>query len=148
MVIQTAPDTAPLDRAELDRALLPFGHSRMLPRAAYVDPAVFDWEQRHFFDGDWMCVGRSEDMAEPGDQRAESLGGAGVLLTRGPGRRAAGFRQRVQPPGTRAASLRHHGPARSGHLPLSLVVLHPRGQGMDGARASRTSTDSTPPSTV
>ena len=83
MVIQTAPDTAPLDRAELERSLLPFGHSRMLPRAAYVDPAVFDWERRHFFDRDWMCVGRSEDMAEPGDQRAESLGRAGVLLTRG-----------------------------------------------------------------
>ncbi len=83
MVIQTAPDAAPLDRAELERALLPFGHSRMLPRAAYVDPAVFDWERRHFFDRDWLCVGRSEDMAEPGDQRAESLGSAGVLLTRG-----------------------------------------------------------------
>jgi glycine betaine catabolism A len=83
MVIQTSPETAPLDRVELDRSLLPFGHSRMLPRAAYVDPAVFDWEQRHFFDREWICTGLSEDVAQPGDQRAEALGSAGVLLTRG-----------------------------------------------------------------
>jgi Rieske 2Fe-2S family protein len=83
MVIQTTPDPAPVDRTELDRSLLPFGQSRMLPRAAYVDDEVFAWEQRHFFDAQWMCVGRSEDLAEPGDQRAESLGTAGVFLTRG-----------------------------------------------------------------
>ena len=83
MVIQTTADPAPIDRAELERSLLPFGQSRMLPRSAYIDPAVFEWEQRHFFDREWMCVGRSEDFSEPGDQRAESFGSAGVLLTRG-----------------------------------------------------------------
>ena len=55
----------------------------MLPRAAYVDPAVFDWEQRHFFGGGWMCVARSEQLPEPGDQRAEATGEGGVLLVRG-----------------------------------------------------------------
>jgi glycine betaine catabolism A len=33
---------APVDPGGLARALLPFGESRMLPRAAYTDPAVFD----------------------------------------------------------------------------------------------------------
>ena len=83
MVIQATPDPAPLVRAELERSLLPFGQSRMLPRTAYVDADVFAWEQRHFFDGGWTCVGRSEELREPGDQRAESLGSAGVLLIRG-----------------------------------------------------------------
>jgi phenylpropionate dioxygenase-like ring-hydroxylating dioxygenase large terminal subunit len=55
----------------------------MLPRAAYVDEGVFEWEQRNFFGGGWMCVGRSEDVAAPGDQRAETVGPAGVLLVRG-----------------------------------------------------------------
>jgi Rieske 2Fe-2S family protein len=55
----------------------------MLPRAAYVDPRVFEWEQRHFFGGSWICVGRSEDVAASGDQRAEAVGPAGVLLVRG-----------------------------------------------------------------
>ena len=55
----------------------------MLPRAAYVDPAVFDWEQRHFLGGGWMCVARSDQLPEPGDQRAEATGEGGVLLVRG-----------------------------------------------------------------
>jgi phenylpropionate dioxygenase-like ring-hydroxylating dioxygenase large terminal subunit len=74
---------APLDRGEVEAALRPFGESRMLPRAAYVDPAVFAWEQRHFFGGGWMCVARGEQLAEPGDQRAEATGEGGVLLVRG-----------------------------------------------------------------
>jgi glycine betaine catabolism A len=76
-------DIAPLDQAELAESLLPFGDSRMLPRAAYVDEKVFEWEQQHFFGGSWMCVGRSEDVAAAGDQRAEAVGPAGILLVRG-----------------------------------------------------------------
>jgi glycine betaine catabolism A len=76
-------DAAPLDRGGLEEALRPFGESRMLPRAAYVDPAVFEWEQRHFFGGGWMCVARSEQVPEPGDQRAEATGVGSVLLVRG-----------------------------------------------------------------
>ena len=37
---------APVPADDLAAALAPFGQSRMLPRAAYVDPAVFEWEQR------------------------------------------------------------------------------------------------------
>src|SRR3954451_18950685 len=83
MVSQAAQPAAPLDPAAVADSLRPFGESRMLPRAAYVDSAVFDWEQRRFFGGGWMCVGRSEDVAAPGDQRAESVGDASVLLVRG-----------------------------------------------------------------
>ncbi|HWG61420.1 MAG TPA: aromatic ring-hydroxylating dioxygenase subunit alpha [Streptosporangiaceae bacterium] len=54
----------------------------MLPRAAYVDPAVFAWEQDHFFGGGWLCVGRSEQVPAPGDVRAEQIGAGGVLLAR------------------------------------------------------------------
>jgi Rieske 2Fe-2S family protein len=73
---------APLDPAEVDLVLRPFGESRMLPRPAYVDEGVFAWEQRNFFAGGWMCVGRSDSMPQPGDQRAESVGHAGVFLIR------------------------------------------------------------------
>jgi len=76
-------DPAPLDPAALADSLRPFGQSRMLPRAAYVDDAVFAWEQQHFFAGGWMCIGRSEDLPKPGDQRAEGVGTEGVLLVRG-----------------------------------------------------------------
>jgi Rieske 2Fe-2S family protein len=75
-------DAAPLPAADLDATLAEFGHSRMLPRAAYVDPAVFEWERRHIFSS-WMCVGYAADLPEPGTQRAVSVGPGSVLLTRG-----------------------------------------------------------------
>jgi len=73
---------APLDPAGVADALRPFGESRMLPPAAYVDPAVFAWEQQYFFDGGWTCVGFAGQLASPGDQRAVPVGAGSVLLTR------------------------------------------------------------------
>jgi Rieske 2Fe-2S family protein len=71
---------APLDRAEVELALQPFGSSRMLPREAYLDEAVLEWERENFFGG-WVCVGRSDDVAS-GGLVAQSLGEYGVLLAR------------------------------------------------------------------
>jgi Rieske 2Fe-2S family protein len=83
MVSQSSSAAAPLDPGALSASLRPFGDSRMLPPAAYSDPAVFAWEQRHFFDGGWTCAGLSEQLPEPGDQRAEGVGAGSVLLVRG-----------------------------------------------------------------
>ena len=71
---------APLDPAEVELALQPFGSSRMLPREAYLDAAVLEWERENFFGG-WVCVGRSDDVAS-GGLVAQSLGEYGVLLAR------------------------------------------------------------------
>jgi Rieske 2Fe-2S family protein len=54
----------------------------MLPRDAYVSNEVFAWEQRHIFGGTWTCIGRSGDLAQSGDQRADSIGQSGVLIVR------------------------------------------------------------------
>jgi Rieske 2Fe-2S family protein len=82
--------TAPLDQAQLDRTLRPFGQSSMLPAAAYTDQAVLAWERRHFFAGSWPCLGRVEDLARDGSgrpltQRALTVGDIPVLLTFAPG---------------------------------------------------------------
>jgi glycine betaine catabolism A len=84
MVSQTgvAVPLAPLEAAALEAALRPFGDSRMLPTAAYTDEAVLGWERRHFL-SDWMCVGLSAELPNPGDQRAEAAGDGSVLLARG-----------------------------------------------------------------
>jgi Rieske 2Fe-2S family protein len=82
MISQTARAPAPLDPGAVAQSLAPFGESRMLPRAAYVDPAVFEWEKRHMFGGGWVCVGRSDQVAAPGDMHAEPAGPGSVLLTR------------------------------------------------------------------
>ena len=72
---------APVPAADLAAALAPFGHSRMLPRAAYVDPAVFEWEQRNIFSG-WTCVGNAGDLAAVGAQKAVGTGPNAILLVR------------------------------------------------------------------
>jgi glycine betaine catabolism A len=82
MLSQTGYPAAPVDQAELARSLQTFGESVMLPRAAYVDPAVFAWEQKHFFGSGWTCVGYSSRLGQPGDQRAEPVGAGSVLLSR------------------------------------------------------------------
>ena len=74
---------APLDPAALHRVLAPFGESRLLPRAAYTDPDVLDWEREHFFRRGWVCLGRGEDLPQPGDQRAVRVGEESALLVRG-----------------------------------------------------------------
>src|SRR5258708_7106775 len=85
MASPPAPSAGPaasVDPAGLARSLRAFGDSTMLPRAAYVDPAVFAWEEKHFFGSGWTCVGFSSQLAQPGDQRAEPAGAGGALLTR------------------------------------------------------------------
>ncbi len=52
---------------------------------------MFDWEEHNFFLGGWMCVARSEDVARAADQRAESVGNAGVFLARAEDGHLRGF---------------------------------------------------------
>jgi phenylpropionate dioxygenase-like ring-hydroxylating dioxygenase large terminal subunit len=73
--------TAPLDLDEV-RACLS-GSGTMLPRAAYTDESVLNWERRALFAGGWMCVGRSSELAEPRARRAVRTGDDAVLLVRG-----------------------------------------------------------------
>ena len=75
--------SAPLDLAALQRVLLPFGPSRLLPQEAYTSAEVLAWEQEHFFEGSWVCAGTAEGLANPGDQKAIRVGRDGILLVRG-----------------------------------------------------------------
>jgi Rieske 2Fe-2S family protein len=72
---------APLPEADVARSYAEFGSSRMLPPAAYLDPAVFDWEQANVFSG-WQCVGTAADLAVTGAQKSVETGAGGVLLVR------------------------------------------------------------------
>ncbi|HEY5025131.1 MAG TPA: aromatic ring-hydroxylating dioxygenase subunit alpha [Acidimicrobiales bacterium] len=121
-------DGAPLAAEDLEAALRPFGESRLLPRSAYVERSVFDWEERHFFRGGWMCVGRSEDVAQVGDQRAEPVGGTGVFLVRAEDRRLRAF----------ANVCRHRGHellpcGESVHRPIVVCPYHSWSYRLDGS---------------
>ena len=82
----------PLDRGALERVLLPFGPGRLLPREAYTSQEVLDWEQRHFFEGSWVCAGRADDVARAGrPEGAYASGSDGILLVRGEDGRLRAF---------------------------------------------------------
>jgi Rieske 2Fe-2S family protein len=76
---------APVEPAELARALQPFGRSSQLPAAAYTSADVFAWERRHAFAASWTCLGRLEDVV-PADAVAAGVlvGDVPVLLSRQP----------------------------------------------------------------
>jgi Rieske 2Fe-2S family protein len=79
---QPAATTAPpIRQPDLDAALRPFGHSRMLPPEAYTSEDVFRWEQRNFFSG-WQCVARSAEVAGPGAQLSTKVGATSMVLAR------------------------------------------------------------------
>jgi glycine betaine catabolism A len=71
----------PINREQLVRSMISEGQMS-LPAEAYADVSVFRWEMEHFFDGSWVCVGRSEDLRNAGDRRAVSLGHERALLVR------------------------------------------------------------------
>jgi phenylpropionate dioxygenase-like ring-hydroxylating dioxygenase large terminal subunit len=59
----------PIARELLAPTLDTFGRSSTLPAEAYTAGSVFRWEQEHFFDRGWVCVGRARGPEEVGDQR-------------------------------------------------------------------------------
>jgi Rieske 2Fe-2S family protein len=73
---------APIDPSALEPVLRPLAAARTLPGPAYASEQVFRWEQAHFFAGAWVCVGRADDVAAPGDQKAVPVGAASLLLAR------------------------------------------------------------------
>ncbi len=79
---------APVELSGIEAALRPHGESVMLPQAAYTDPAVLEWERRHFFAGQWTCLGRLDELGDRTTQRAVTVGDVGVLLVFGDQTRA------------------------------------------------------------
>jgi Rieske 2Fe-2S family protein len=84
-----APTLLPMTAAELRPSIERSG--QMLPAAAYRDPVVLKWEFDQLFAGGWMCLGRADSFATPGDRRAFQVGDDGVLVIRGNDGRLRGF---------------------------------------------------------
>ena len=80
----------------------------------------------------------------PAASGASPLGGRGVLLIRGRGRRAARLRQRLPAPRARAAAVRGADEQEGDRLPLPRVVLPARRLAARGARLPRRRPASTP----
>jgi Rieske 2Fe-2S family protein len=73
-----------LTRPEIDAVLAPLAEARPFPAAAFTDPAIFAFEERAIFDRAWICVGRVEEVALPGQWLRVEIGREPVLVVRGP----------------------------------------------------------------
>jgi glycine betaine catabolism A len=77
------PVRSPIDPELLRPVLAPtLGASRTLPAEAYLSAEVFAWEEEHLFERGWVCLGRADGLANPGDQKAFLVGKEGILLVR------------------------------------------------------------------
>ncbi len=60
----------------------PLRRAATLPGPMFSDPAVFDQEVRRLIQPSWVCVGRADEVARPGDFRTYEIGGSGVVVVR------------------------------------------------------------------
>jgi len=56
--------------------------SGMLPPECYTSPEFFEFERRAVFSRSWICVGRVEQIANPGDCISAQPAGEPILVTR------------------------------------------------------------------
>jgi phenylpropionate dioxygenase-like ring-hydroxylating dioxygenase large terminal subunit len=55
----------------------------MLPRQCYTSPAFFEFEREAVFARNWVCVGRVDQLAAPGDSFSATVAGEKLLVLRG-----------------------------------------------------------------
>lgn len=66
----------------LDRVLTSLPDAFALPAEAYTAPDIFAFEQDMLERHGWVCVGRADEVAELGAQRAVEVAGEGLLIVR------------------------------------------------------------------
>ena len=80
--MSAAQNGLPLAKHLVDRARRPLEEARTLPAAAFTDPRIFEREWARLFEGEWLCVGRVDQVAEPGAYRTLDLVGDKLVLVR------------------------------------------------------------------
>jgi len=99
-----------------------------LPASWYVEPEVFARESERIFARDWLCVGREESLAKPGDFFTVELFGESLILTRDGAGAVHAFYNVCRHRGTRICE------AASGHFQGSIQCpYHAWTYGLDGA---------------
>ncbi len=77
------PDTSILTAAELDSIRRPYRGARLLPRKAYHEPAIFEWERANVLRKDWVIAGRVDEAPNPGTYFTTELDGDPLIVVRG-----------------------------------------------------------------
>jgi len=75
-----------------------------LPARFYTDPDLFRREMDRFYFGSWICAGRTEQIAHPGDYFLRDVAGESLIVTRDPTGRVRAFFNVCRHRGTRLCS--------------------------------------------
>src|SRR3954464_2786790 len=70
----------PLAAADVERTRLPLEEATQLPRAAFTDPAVLDWELTTLFRGGCGCAGHADQVRRRGQVVTVDIGGDSGLV--------------------------------------------------------------------
>ena len=74
---------SPISAADVARTRMPVERASLLPPRAFHDPDVLAFEQAAWFSREWLCVGREEDVARPGDYLVATIADQSVIVVRG-----------------------------------------------------------------
>jgi phenylpropionate dioxygenase-like ring-hydroxylating dioxygenase large terminal subunit len=72
---------AALDELRANVAV-PFTQARAMPKAVYTSADFAALEQTHIFARDWLCAGRAEALASPGDYLTMRIAGEPIIILR------------------------------------------------------------------
>jgi phenylpropionate dioxygenase-like ring-hydroxylating dioxygenase large terminal subunit len=61
---------------------VPFDRAHAMPKAVYTSADFAALEQTHIFARDWLCAGRAEALAKPGDYLTMQIAGEPIIILR------------------------------------------------------------------
>lgn len=100
----------PLALEEIEGVLLPLEHARPFPGRAFVDEAVFAFELDRIFGRAWICAGRADAIALPGQWMRVMVGAEAILIVRGPDLHVRAFHDVCRHRGASLVALRASAP--------------------------------------
>ena len=72
----------PLTADEITAVRQPVERARLLPPRVFHDPDILTYERNTWFARTWLCVGREEDVAQPGTYMLATVAGESVIVVR------------------------------------------------------------------
>ena len=61
---------------------VPFERASAMPKSVYTSPAFLEQELAHIFRKDWLCAGRADALAAPGDYLTMQIAGEPIIVLR------------------------------------------------------------------
>ena len=68
--------------ASFDDSVGPVSEARLLPPVLYASPEFYEFERRAIFQREWLCVGRADQLPDPGDFRCITIADEPLIAAR------------------------------------------------------------------